>query len=148
VGRSIKHLSGECYCGRTQVRSTGSPQTVVYCHCTDCRRVTGAPVTAWVAFADSDVEFTPDSGRLAPVSTGARRSFCGDCGSPLAHQYDYAEGQTFVAVGLFDDATELHPAMHAHYGSRLPWLEIHDDLDKIDNTSRTQLAAAKHEVRP
>lgn len=43
-------LTGRCYCGATTVQATLAPLTVAYCHCIDCRRVTGAQVAAFAAF--------------------------------------------------------------------------------------------------
>ena len=143
---ALAALSGHCYCGRTTVQTSSPAQVVTYCHCESCRRVSGAPVTAWAAFAEGAVTFTPDEGKVASPSVDVKRSFCPECGSPLAHRYDYAKGQVFVGVGLFDDADVLRPSMHAHYGSRVSWLEMTDELEKIENTSRTQLAAAQQEV--
>jgi len=34
-------ITGQCYCGRTTIRTTQKPLAVAYCHCADCRRVTG-----------------------------------------------------------------------------------------------------------
>ena len=37
-------FTGRCYCGGITLSAQESPQTVAYCHCTDCRRITRAPV--------------------------------------------------------------------------------------------------------
>ena len=48
-------FTGRCYCGGITLSAQESPQTIAYCHCTDCRRITGAPVAAFAAFAENAV---------------------------------------------------------------------------------------------
>ena len=124
-------ISGSCYCGRTSVSSPVQPDIVTYCHCDSCRKVSGAPVTAWAAFPEGLVVFDPDEGKTATPNTGVSRSFCPDCGSPLAHRYDYAPDQVYVGVGLLNQADDLTPVMHSHHGNRLAWLNIVDDAEKM-----------------
>ena len=132
-------ITGRCYCGAVTIRGA-APQTVAYCHCSDCRRVTGAPVAAFAAFAEGDLEIAPDEGRVVEVSPGVRRTFCGACGSPLTGRYDYLPGQVYVALGLLDQAGELAPGVHAHAESRLAWLHIEDDLPRAAGSARRVLA--------
>jgi hypothetical protein len=132
-------ITGRCYCGAVVIRATEAPQVVAYCHCRDCRRVTGAPVTAWAAIEEAAVTFSPDEGRTASVNPGVTRSFCGSCGSTLACRYDYLPGQVYVAIGLLDQAAELAPEVHAHEAQRLPWLHIDDGIERFAQSSRSRL---------
>jgi hypothetical protein len=47
---------GGCRCGAVMVRTTGSPTVVVYCHCRDCRRSSGAPVSLFAGCRTEQVE--------------------------------------------------------------------------------------------
>jgi hypothetical protein len=141
-------ITGRCYCGAVSIRATRPPQVVAYCHCIDCRRVTGAPVTAWAAFEEAAVTFDPDEGRVASVNPGVTRTFCGSCGSSLACRYDYLPGQVYIALGLLDQASELAPQVHAHEAQRLPWLSIVDTIERFAQTSRSRLnAGSQKEAR-
>ena len=133
-------LSGRCYCGATTISATQTPKTIAYCHCIDCRRVTGAPVAAFAAFDETAVTFAPNEGRKVAVNPGATRTFCAACGSPLAGRYDYLPGQVYIALGVLDQAADLAPRLHAHEAQRLPWLHIDDDLERFATTSRSRLA--------
>ena len=135
-------ITGRCYCGATTIRTTRQPDAIAYCHCVDCRRVTGAPVAAFAAFADEALSVVPDEGRQISAAPGVTRSFCATCGSPLTGRYDYLPGQVFIALGLLDQADELAPQLHAHEAQRLTWLHIDDDLERIASTSRAQLSGA------
>lgn len=133
-------ITGRCYCGATTLRAAHPPHAVAYCHCLDCRRVTGAPVAAFAAFDDAWVTFSPDAGRRVSVNPGVERTFCAACGSPLAGRYDYLPGQVFIAIGVLDQAEALAPQLHAHAARRLSWLHIADDLERFEVTSRARLA--------
>ncbi len=119
-----------------------APSDVTYCHCADCRRVTGAPVAVFAAFGDDEIRFEPPLGAPISVTSGVTRWFCRDCGSPLAGRYAYLPGQTYVAIGLLDQAADLPPQMHAHAEARLPWLALQDDLPKVEGSARDGLNTA------
>ena len=135
-------ITGRCYCGATTISATQMPQTIAYCHCIDCRRVTGAPVAAFAAFDETAVTFSPDEGRKVVANPGVMRTFCAACGSPLTGRYDYLPGQVYIAVGVLDQASDLAPQLHAHESQRLTWLHIDDDLERFATTSRLHLADA------
>ncbi|MEM9062042.1 MAG: GFA family protein [Pseudomonadota bacterium] len=140
--RSAPAITGRCYCGARTFASFEAPLTVAYCHCTDCRRVTGAPVAAFAAFREDAVRFSPDEGSTIRANPGVTRSFCTACGSPLAGRYDYLPGQVYVAVGLIDQAESLAPEIHAHAENRLSWLTIEDDLERCEMSARSSLNAS------
>ena len=133
-------IEGRCYCGRTRIRARAEPRSVCYCHCEDCRRISGAPVSVLAAFDAYAVTVTPEPA-TASAAPGTLRAFCGACGSPVMGTYDYLPGQVFVPVGLLDAAHRLKPTHHAHHGARLPWLALSDDAPRVDGSSRAVLNA-------
>ncbi|POF33021.1 GFA family protein [Roseibium marinum] len=137
-------ITGRCYCGATTIRATRQPMTIAYCHCADCRRVTGAPVAAFAAFDAAAVTFTPDAGQKVTATPGVERTFCGNCGSPISGRYDYLPGQVYIPVGVLEQANRLAPRLHAHASQRLTWLHIEDDLQRFDASSRVQLLKAQN----
>lgn len=132
-------ITGRCYCGATTISITQAPQTIAYCHCIDCRRVTGAPVAAFAAFDEMAVRVSPDEGQKVVANPGVMRTFCAACGSPLTGRYEYLPGQVYIALGLLDQAGDLVPQLHAHESERLPWLHIVDDLERFAGTARSGL---------
>ncbi|WP_441320159.1 GFA family protein [Inquilinus sp. CA228] len=135
-------ITGRCYCGATTIHATQAPHAVAYCHCIDCRRVTGAPVAVFAAFDEGAVIFTPDEGRKVAASPGVTRTFCAVCGSPLTGRYDYLPGQVYIAIGILDQANDLAPQLHAHEAQRLIWLHIDDELERFAKSARSQLTDA------
>jgi len=48
-------LQGGCFCGRIRYEVAGRPFHETNCHCSICRRTTGAPFVAW--FSVRPLEF-------------------------------------------------------------------------------------------
>lgn len=57
----------------------------------------------------------------------------------MAARFDYLPGQTYVPLGVLDQADNLVPQLHCHADKALPWA-LHDDgLDRIHGTAREVL---------
>ncbi|NSX54452.1 GFA family protein [Sulfitobacter sp. 1151] len=138
-------MTGRCYCGASSLTANVPPHAISYCHCSDCRRVSGAPVAAFTAFALDDISFAPALGVPTHHTATTKRWFCVNCGSPLAACFDYLPGQIYVPLGLLDQAPDLPPQLHSHWGEKLSWLNIHDDMPKADASARTALANSHKE---
>ena len=125
--------SGRCYCGAHSVRAVGF-LSAAYCHCADCRRITGAPVAAFGAYQTVRIEPS-----VLPKSfvRGVTRWACQSCGSALAATFDYLPGQTYVPLGILDAPPA--PQMHCHTDSAVPWLHIDDDLPRHSGSGRDGL---------
>jgi len=132
-------IEGRCYCGERRVIASQAPLTVTYCHCTSCRRASGAPVSAFAAFQAEAVTITPDPGKAVSPTPGVTRHFCPTCGSPLWATYDYLPGQIYVPVGIFEAAEDLAPERHSHLQEKLSWLCLSDDLPGSAGSGRADL---------
>ena len=126
---------GRCYCGALSLVARGEPEVVAYCHCEDCRRWTGAPAPAFAAFAK--VTLSP-AGKCFERG-GVQRWTCPDCGSPMAAQFDYLPGQTYVPLGVLEGAGGLRPALHCHADKALTWAIHEDGLPRVDGSAREVL---------
>lgn len=119
------------------------PQVVTYCHCNDCRRLSGAPVAAFAAFPAEALLFSPDRGRHHCSTPGVERWACPSCGAQLSATYDYLPDQVYVPVGILDQASEFAPSHHSHVDCALPWLHLTDDLPRSAASGRDLLAEAR-----
>lgn len=135
-------LTGRCYCGATRFRADADPVTVAYCHCSDCRRWTGAPVATFAALPLQSLTLSPDPGSRSAVQ-GVERWNCPDCGSPLAARFSYLPDQIYVPIGIIDQAGDLPPALHCHADNRLPWLHLADDLPQHGASGRAALLSSE-----
>ncbi|MBZ9676633.1 GFA family protein [Mesorhizobium sp. ES1-1] len=130
--------AGGCRCGAVRFEASDEPQQVSYCHCGDCRRATGAPVSAFVGFAVERVAFTGKALKMfenGPVT----RSFCGICGSPIAYVDERLEDDIYFMLGAMDAPTDFEPTLHAYVSEQLPYLHMSDDLPRLLKTSVKRL---------
>lgn len=124
------------------VTSSNSPLVVNYCHCADCRRLSGAPVAAFAAFPEGSLQIEPGPGVPSSHTPGVVRWFCKSCGSPLAAQYDYLPSQIYVPLGLLDQAGDFPPVIHCHADAALAWLQINDSLVRQNGSGRDTLLSS------
>lgn len=139
-------ITGRCYCGKMHFAADVLPSVVSYCHCVDCRRLSGAPVAAFAAFDCKAVRYAPDPGVPVSHCAGVARWFCAACGTPLGATYDYLPGQIYVPLGLIDQAADLPPSLHSHSASAMPWLHIQDTLPRQENSARDVLRSETHKT--
>lgn len=76
--------NGGCHCGAVtyHIKDGAQPVHHAMCHCSDCRRSSGAPAVAWALFDEAEVEVTGSPARYKS-SEYAERQFCGACGTSL-----------------------------------------------------------------
>lgn len=125
--------SGSCRCGLISAEANADPFWRSYCHCRDCRKQTGAPVMAFVAFRDDELTWhgEPRTWRAG----GVERRFCEHCGSQIGYRDDKLPGETYLSLGFMDEPERYAPTMHAFEKRRLPFLHIDDDLPRFDGFS-------------
>jgi hypothetical protein len=49
---------GECFCGSVQIKVTGAPEAMGYCHCSSCRSWSAAPINAFALWKPENVKVT------------------------------------------------------------------------------------------
>lgn len=125
---------GHCLCKETAWEFDGEISWACYCHCDDCRRNCAAPVVAWLGVSASDFKWLGKAAKMINSSSGVNRYFCATCGSPMGFAADHYPGGMHLYAASLDDPTNFKPTFHVNYQSKLPWLEMNDDLPKYDGT--------------
>lgn len=117
-------LTGRCLCGAISFTTRGAPKFISNCHCQSCRRAASAPSLAWAGFLDAQVDIRGDALRQYASSPGVIRSFCGNCGSPIAFKGERWAGETHLAVCAFDTAGAMAPTSDHLTEEKLPWAAL------------------------
>jgi hypothetical protein len=126
---------GGCRCGAVEVRAVGSPEVVLYCHCRDCRRSSGAPVSLFAGYRAGQVELPGGWPKDYESSPGIHRSFCGRCGTPISFEDEKLPGEVYLPVGVFDDPEAFEPEKHDWVSRRLRWFDVADGLTRHEESS-------------
>jgi len=129
----VRHAGG-CRCGRVRFRASADPIFTSYCHCRDCRKASGAPVLAFVGFCRDDVTFEA-AGEKDYGDSPARRSFCPECGTPIAYRDDRLADRIYFVLGAMDAPQCYPPTHHAFLCEALDFPAIEDSLPRYQRFS-------------
>ena len=123
-------LLGGCYCGAIRYAADGEAFHLTNCHCTICRRTTGAPFVAWFTVKRSHFRFTQGEPKFFRSSPGCSRTFCANCGSQLTFVTERVTDEIDVTTATLDVPQGLAPQDHTFTDSQLPWIALDDDLPR------------------
>lgn len=121
-------ITGGCLCSAVRYEA-GLPQDAAWCHCSMCRRATGAPAGLYVSVDTAGFRFTDGRPERYRSSQIAERSFCRHCDSPLAYRRPGTD-RIALAIGSLDAPEAVAPERHVGTESALPWLRIEDGLPR------------------
>jgi len=124
-------FEGGCLCGAVRYQATAAPVRGVICHCTMCRKHSGAPALVFFHFPRSAFTWTAGRPTYYRSSRYAARGFCPTCGSTLTMHEELLEDRVQVTAGSLDTPELLRPDDHVWTESQLPWFEVTDDLTRF-----------------
>jgi hypothetical protein len=130
------NVTGRCQCGQITYEATVDPEQVGICHCTDCRRLSGAPYRVRLPVPIEDFKLLSGSPKtyLKTGDSGARRmhAFCGECGSPVYACAPESPTSITLRVCCLDNPADLPPKKQIWCRSALPWAGLLDALPGLD----------------
>ncbi|HKP80277.1 MAG TPA: GFA family protein [Phenylobacterium sp.] len=142
MSRSASARTGGCQCGAVRFRVEGELGHASICHCRMCQKAFGAFYGPYVSMRPEQVTWTRGERKQFASSNLVSRGFCGDCGTQLTF-----EGAGFfdIAIGAFDDPSDIKPTLQIGLEAKLPWV---DELGRLPGpTPQQQARAQAHEAR-
>lgn len=127
-------LRGGCFCGAVKYEVTGAIFNSTLCHCTDCRKVSGAPALAWFSVRRADFRYTSGQPTRFASSEGILRGFCPHCGTSLSFEDARWPEELDITSATLDDPNAAPPGDHTFVRSRLSWMNLHDGLPEYPGT--------------
>lgn len=122
-------LTGSCLCGGVAFRVTAPFRRANFCHCSRCRKHSGAPALAQgrvprsgfaLLSGDSLIEVHRPPG-------GAAKAFCRRCGSSLFGG-SWPDGpEVSIRLGSLDGDPGIRPQYHSFVESRAVWDALPED---------------------
>ncbi|MDC0886935.1 GFA family protein [Altererythrobacter sp.] len=115
-------LTGGCHCGAIRYEIKGDVMHHALCHCTDCRRSSGAPMVGWAMVNDDQLSFSGEPSIYASSETG-RRYFCIQCGTGLFYANEQnLPGLVDIQTATLDEPDELPAQSHIQVADRIAWM--------------------------
>ena len=124
--------SGHCYCGAVKYEVSRDSYWIGHCHCESCHRQSGSVMTSFAGFRQDQVIFTGAMPNRYSSDDGVTRSFCGQCGSPVAYQSSDRPNIIHLQLGLFDNLESLAPQDHSFKNEKPSWLQADEHLPESD----------------
>lgn len=122
------HLTGSCACSYITYTVANPPLAMSNCHCTTCRKQSGAPYQSWAICNGSDVTWTSIPPTMRQSSERASRGFCPQCGSSICMMIP---GERIaVTAGTIDEKPGMEiprPTEHIFLAEKASWFDLPED---------------------
>ena len=128
-------FDGGCLCGEIRYRATGMPLRGVICHCSMCRKHSGAPALAFVHFSAESFSWLKGSPAWYRSSKYAERGFCAKCGSTLGMREEALKDRVQVCIGSLDSPGEVKIDDHVWTREKVSWFDTRDELPRFPGSS-------------
>ena len=129
---TVRSLVGRCMCGLIAYSVRDAFRYAMNCHCSLCRRRTGAAFKPLAGIERDALQVTEGADHLTIVGQETwHDAQCSRCGSLL---YSVVRAGAFVHIpmGTLVDDPAIRPSMHIYVGSKAPWFEITDALPQFE----------------
>jgi hypothetical protein len=132
--------TGGCFCGDNRFEIGAAAVDTHHCQCSICRRLQGAAFVTLSIFPIRAFRWEK-GGELDTFHSSAKvhRHRCRRCGTPLTITLDAMPDLIAVTRASLDAGVQPgHPPAtlrHAFWPDRVDWVELRDDLPKVDGFS-------------
>ena len=121
-------LSGGCFCRFVRYSIDAAPFSEANCHCTICRRTSGAAFVTWFSVAREAYVLTSGEPSSFASSEEGTRTFCPRCGTPLTFSTRRLPAEIDVTAASLDEPSRVPPRADIHVGTKVPWVVLDERL--------------------
>jgi hypothetical protein len=135
----VATLHGSCLCGGVEFEVVQVPETLRYCHCESCKKLSGSIGTVNGRVPSSAIRILAGRELLQTFqpAEGSAKTFCRTCGSNLFGGGWPDSETTSVRASALDDPFDARPSAHLFVRSVAAWETLPDDgLERFETTSR------------
>src|SRR5262245_43321451 len=120
----MRMLQGQCFCGFVRYRTDGAPFDATNCHCSICRRTSGAPFVAWFSVPIEQFKFIAGEPARFASSAHVERTFCPRCGTPLTFHSQRTPNEIDITTCSLADPEQVPPRDHTRVSAKLSWIKL------------------------
>ncbi len=118
------YVNGSCHCGYIKIEAIVKLTEVRACHCTDCQKMSGAPLRAIAIAPSKKITIIGNPKEYVKIGdSGNKRiqAFCSDCGTQL-FATDMEKTIYNLRTGFLEQKNVLVPRTHVFTNSSMPWI--------------------------
>ncbi len=130
-------LNGGCLCGDIRYEAGAGAMHQSACHCSRCRRASGAPFVAWFSVPRANLRWLQGRPVAYASSEHGTRSFCARCGTQLMFEDDRSPEEVDLTTCSLDQPDRLAPQSHIYTATQVAWVKLADGLPRYDASSRS-----------
>jgi hypothetical protein len=129
-----KSYQGSCFCGAVELRVTGAPEAMGYCHCESCRKWSAGPINGFTLWKPSAVQIVKGKEQLASYNKtpNSARHWCKACGGHLYTEHPQWQLTDVYAATI--PSFPFKPGLHVHYQETV--LHVTDGLPKMKDVPK------------
>ena len=128
-------IQGSCLCGEVAFEIEGTPERLMYCHCSRCRRARSAAHGANLFFDPEQLRWLRGESLVKHYKDPTARffavSFCEKCGSG-APRANREHKVAFTPAGVLDTDPGIKPLARIFVGSKAGWLDLTDNVPRFE----------------
>ena len=126
-------FEGGCSCGEVRYSMARTPMYVHCCHCTWCRRASGAAFALNGMVEGASVHLIGGQTQNIDMPTASGRgqkiTRCAKCHTALWGNFSSAgEAIHFIRIGTLDQAELFPPDVHIFTSTKLPWVVLGEGI--------------------
>jgi hypothetical protein len=125
-------LTGGCFCRFVRYRIDAVPFHEANCHCTVCRRTSGAAFVTWFTIPRETFALVSGETSSFASSDHGTRTFCPRCGTPLTFSSRNYPGEIDVTTGSLDEPSEVSPKADIYVGTKVRWVVLDRNLPSYE----------------
>jgi hypothetical protein len=121
--------TGACFCGAVEIRVSGEPNAMGYCHCESCRSWSAGPVNAFTLWSPEAVEVIKGAENIATFQKTemSHRQFCRLCGGHVMTAHPPLNMIDVYAATI--PGLAFVPQVHVNYANTV--MPMRDGLPKL-----------------
>ena len=118
-------VNGSCHCGEIEIAAKIKKSDVRACHCTDCQKMSGAPMRAIAVAPAQEIIIKGNPKEYIKIGdSGNKRiqAFCSNCGTQLFAS-DIKKTTFNLRAGFLEQRDQLVPEQHVFIQSSVNWIK-------------------------
>jgi hypothetical protein len=127
-------IQGSCLCGEVAFEIAGTPERLMFCHCSRCRRARSAAHGSNLFFKPAQMRWLRGESLVKyykdPSARRFSTAFCAKCGSG-APRVNVEHQVAYVPAGVLDTDPGMK-GIRIFVGSKASWVDLTDSLPRFE----------------